>query len=51
MAEQPKVGEEIRKMAHEPLLPVEKQLIGWSFGLGVALLVVLVVISHLFFKG
>jgi hypothetical protein len=49
--EQPKVGEEMRKMAHEPLLPIEKKLIGWSFGLGVALLIVLVFISKAFFKG
>ena len=51
MVEQPKVGEEIRKMEYEPLLPVEKQLIAWSFGLGVALLVILVFISHVFIKG
>jgi len=49
--EQPRVGEEIRKMAHEPLLPIEKQLIAWSFGLGVVLLVILVVVSHAFLKG
>ncbi|MGE5638569.1 MAG: hypothetical protein ACM30H_00605 [Clostridia bacterium] len=48
--EQPKVGEEMRKMAHEPLLPIEKKLIGWSFGLGVVLLVVLVVISKAVLK-
>ena len=48
--EQPKVGEEIRKMAYEPLLPVEKRLIGWSFGLGVVLLVVLVLVSHAVLK-
>jgi hypothetical protein len=48
--EQPKVGEEIRKMAAEPLLPVEKQLIAWSFGIGVVLLVVLVLISRAFLK-
>ena len=40
--EQPRVGEEMRKMAHEPLLPIEKKLIGWSLGLGIVLLVVLV---------
>jgi hypothetical protein len=51
MAEQPKVGEEMRKMAYEPLLPVEKRLIAWSFGLGVVLLVILVFISHVFIKG
>jgi hypothetical protein len=48
--EQPKVGEEIRKMAHEPLLPIEKQLIAWSFGLGVVLLVVLVLITKVWLK-
>ncbi len=30
----------------EPLLPVEKKLIGWSLGLGTALLVLLIVINH-----
>lgn len=42
----PKIGEEIQKMAYEPLLPVEKRLIAWSFGLGVVLLVVLVVVAR-----
>jgi hypothetical protein len=32
----------------EPLLPVEKKLIGFSLGIGVVLLIVLVVINHLF---
>jgi hypothetical protein len=49
--QQPRVGEEIRKMAYEPLLPIEKQLIAWSFGLGVVLLVVLVLVAHAFLKG
>lgn len=49
--EQPKVGEEMRKMAREPLLPIEKKLIGWSFGLGVVLLIVLVFVSKAFLKG
>ena len=49
--EQPRVGEEIRKMAHEPLLPIEKQLIAWSFGLGIVLLVILVLVSRAFIKG
>jgi hypothetical protein len=48
--EKPKVGEEMRKMAHEPLLPIEKKLIGWSFGLGVALLIVLVFVSKAFLR-
>ena len=46
--EQPRVGEEMQKMAYEPLLPVEKKLIAWSFGLGVVLLVVLVVVARAF---
>ena len=31
----------------EPLLPIEKKLIGWSLGIGLALLVVLGVINRL----
>ncbi len=30
----------------EPLLPIEKKLIGWSLGTGLALLVALLVINH-----
>ncbi len=40
--------EELRHAPAEPLLPVEKKLIAWSFGLGVVLLVILGVINHLF---
>lgn len=47
--EQPKLSEEIQKMPYEPLLPIEKKLIGWSLGLGITLLVVLVAISRIFF--
>jgi hypothetical protein len=32
--------------AYEPLLPIEKKLIGWSLGTGLALLGVLLVINH-----
>ena len=32
----------------EPLLPIEKKLIGWSLGVGVTLLVVLAIVNHLF---
>jgi hypothetical protein len=45
---QPHIGEELRKAAVEPLLPIEKKLIGWSLGIGVTLLVVLAVVNHLF---
>jgi hypothetical protein len=30
----------------EPLLPIEKKLIGWSLGLGIALLIVLIATNH-----
>ena len=49
MADQPKLSEELKKMEYEPLLPVEKQLIGWSIGIGTALLVILYFVSALFF--
>ena len=37
---------ELQKAAHEPLLPIEKKLIGWSLGTGLVLLVVLAVVNH-----
>jgi hypothetical protein len=49
--EQPKIGEEIRKMEYEPLLPIEKQLIGWSLGIGIVLMVVLALVTKVFLKG
>lgn len=51
MNDEPKLAEELRRMAAEPLLPVERRLIGWSLGLGVALLGLLVWISKRFFPG
>jgi len=51
MTNDPKFSEEIKKMEHEPLLPVEKQLIGWSLVIGVALLGLLIWISTRFFPG
>ncbi|HXW26557.1 MAG TPA: hypothetical protein VEK73_17570 [Xanthobacteraceae bacterium] len=32
----------------EPLLPIEKKLIGFSLGLGIALLIALATINHFF---
>ena len=32
--------------AVEPLLPIEKKLIGWSLGIGIALLNVLIAVNH-----
>ncbi len=34
------------KAPAEPLLPIEKTLIGWSLGIGVTLLVLLAIINH-----
>jgi hypothetical protein len=45
---QPNIGNELRNAAVEPLLPIEKKLIGWSLGIGVTLLIVLAVVNHLF---
>ena len=40
--------EELSNDAVEPLLPIEKKLIGWSLGLGVGLLIGLFVLNRLF---
>jgi len=45
------LADEIKAMQWEPLLPVEKKLIGWSIGLGVVLLGFLVWASYAFFPG
>jgi hypothetical protein len=42
------IEREFRKTEAEPLLPVEKRLIGWSLGIGLVLLVVLAIVNHLF---
>jgi hypothetical protein len=34
--------------AVEPLLPIEKKLIGWSLGIGIVLLIVLIAINDFF---
>ena len=43
---QPDLGDEISARAHEPLLPIEKKLIGWSLGIGLVLLAILVLVNH-----
>jgi hypothetical protein len=45
--QQTKIADELGKMRYEPLLPIEKKLIGWSLGTGIVLLVVLALISRL----
>ena len=42
------VGEEFRKADVEPLLPIEKKLIGWSLGIGVVLLILLAIVNQMF---
>ena len=37
---------EISELTSRPLLPVEKKLIGFSLGLGIVLLVVLIALNH-----
>ena len=34
------------KAPAEPLLPIEKKLIGWSLGIGIVLLVLLAIVNH-----
>ena len=51
MADRPKLAEELKKLNEEPLLPVEKKLVGWSLGLGITLLAVFYWISRTFFPG
>ena len=42
----PDLKNEINAAEVEPLLPIEKKLIGWSLGTGLALLVLLIIINH-----
>ncbi len=49
--EEPKLAEELKKMEYEPLLPIEKKLIGYSLILGTILLGILVWVSYTFFPG
>ncbi len=43
---QPDLQRELENAPHEPLLPIEKRLIGWSLGIGIVLLAVLVAVNH-----
>ncbi|MGA9546123.1 MAG: hypothetical protein WBS14_00335 [Rhodomicrobium sp.] len=40
--------DELENAPVEPLLPVEKKLIGWSLGIGIMLLGVLIAINYFF---
>ena len=49
MEEPRQIRDELQSMPYEPLLPIEKKLIGWSLGLGVVLLFILIFISRTYF--
>ena len=49
MPDEPKIGNELRALPDEPLLPIETKLVVWSVGLGVVLLGLLVWLSRTFF--
>ena len=42
------VKNELAKAEVEPLLPIEKKLIGWSLGIGIGLLIILTIVNKLF---
>ena len=46
--DEPRLSDELRKMEHEPILPIERKLVAWSIGTGVVLLATLVLISRYF---
>jgi hypothetical protein len=43
---QPDLRNELANNAVEPLLPIEKKLIGWSLGLGIGLLIILLAANY-----
>jgi hypothetical protein len=43
---QTNIQEELNRAQVEPLLPIEKKLIGWSLGIGIVLLVGLAILNH-----
>jgi hypothetical protein len=45
---EPDLHDELGRAPTEPLLPIEKKLIGWSLGIGLALLVILLLINQFF---
>jgi hypothetical protein len=51
MADEPKLSEELKKMEYEPISPVEKKLIVWSLGIGIAALGFFYLLSITFFPG
>jgi hypothetical protein len=50
-AEEAKLIDELQKMEFEPLLAVEKKLIGWSIAIGIIALACLIWVSSAFLPG
>jgi hypothetical protein len=48
MSDLKSLKQEMAQAPAEPLLPIEKKLIGWSLGLGLGLLVLLLAADRLF---
>ena len=42
----PDIADEMKKIPVEPLLPIEKKLIGWSLGTGIVLLILLAALNR-----
>ena len=40
--------DELENAPLEPLLPIEKKLIGWSLGIGLTLLAILIAVNYFF---
>ena len=49
MDQKPKMSEEMKKMAYEPMLPIELKLVRWSIGIGVGSLFFLYYLSKYLF--
>ncbi len=46
MSDTEAVKKELETAEIEPLLPIEKKLIGWSLGTGLVLLALLAIVNH-----
>ncbi len=45
---QPDIRDKLSKAQADPFLPIEKQLVGWSLGIGIALLIGFTIANHYF---
>ncbi len=44
----PDIRDELSKAHADPFLPMEKQLVGWSIGIGMVLLIGFAIVNHYF---